>query len=242
MAVPSEYFDLVDRKTGSGPFAEIFLYPNDETVDDNWVGSSGPVTNAVVDGVRQLVNACAINWYEVWKLSDSETFPNKDDSSKSAFLDGFREYFNDHQGDYCDFTGLHYGVGGNFDGGGGQNIDDLNEMAFQTNSWTFLGAGSGNTDRVKTFAKQELLHAYIAYNELYDTDLMDGGEHDNQHEHDTGLVYTSGEISPMAITYHDTHAGDGRCANSRSDILGYNRYYTTCSEEAVKRTAEMIFN
>lgn len=241
----SDYFDVIDWNSGYSPFARIFLYPYNDAVSNEWIGYDGPVSNAAVDGVQQLVNSDAIDGFEVLKLKDSETFIEEDDnvanddSSKGSFIDAFETY-TDNNPDYYQFTGLHYGIGGGFDGGGGFSNDELEELSFQTNGRMIIGAGSGNVDRVKTFTKQELVHAYSAYNYLEsNTNLVDSGSH--MHEHDTGLVYTSGEISPMAITYHDSHARHASCDNGRSDILGYNPYYTSCTKQAVKKCGEEIY-
>lgn len=239
MATPDDYFDRVDHGDGIGPYANIFLYPNNSTVDENWVGMDGPVTNAAVDGVQQLYSYDAVEWYEVWKLESSEDYPNNDDSDKLTFSDQFQNYLENHP-DYYQFTGLHYGIGGDFDGGGGpESITKVSETAFETNATMVIGTGSGAKDRIQTFTKQEMIHAYMAAEVVESTDLIKDDLGDD-HEHDTGLVRRdNGNITPMAITYQDSHAKHGRCANS-DFVLGYSPTYTDCTKEAVRLTKQEV--
>lgn len=237
MATPSDYFDLIDYGSGTGQFASVFLYPNNSTVDTNWVGTNGPITDAIKDGLQQLYDYGSIDWYEVWKLKGSETYPKKDDTDKNSFAGEFSWYLNSEHPEYYQFKGLHYGIGANFDGGGGTSADSLSETAFRTNTWMIMGAGSGNTARAKTFAKQEMLHGYTAYKSLESTNLMDSGGH--MHEHDPGLVYVGNEVSPFAITYHNTHAGHAKCDSTGADP-GYHPDFTSCTKDAVLKTKNRV--
>lgn len=242
--MPSEYFELVDYESGSGAFASVFLYPNDDRVDTHWVGHDGPVTKAVIDGLEQLESYGALNWWEVWKLKDSEDYPEVygDRDTFSDYPDeedGFPGYLKDNENSYYQYKGLHYGVSSDFDGGGGTKNYHIEDTAFKTNTWMYVGTGSGDIDRVQTFTIQELLHAYVAIKDVAHLDIFKD-DSPTSHEHDPGRVYDNGYISPFAITYHNTddHAGHGTCRETIDSPNGYSQEMTTCSKKAVAETWE----
>ena len=241
----TDYFELVDQAGRTGSVAVVFLYPFDERVDENWVGPDGPVTEAARDALRQLYDFGAVDQYELFRLRPSAGYiatddaVSDDDETKERFVEAFEDFTEAHPELY-EYAGLHYGVGGTFDGGGGFSADELNELAFRTNLRMVIGTGSGDRDRVDAFTKQELGHGFMSYNYLRKTSaLVETGGH--PHEHDTGVVYPPGEVSPMAVTYHDTHARHGACGNGAVILDGYNPNYTVCTKLAVKRTANKIY-
>lgn len=243
MAV-SDHFDLIKAASGTGPAISVFLYPNTSSVKDTWLGSNDPVTEAVIDGAQQLYNGCPnVDWYEVWRLKSSETYPDSSASTKSEFSTGFEDYLKNGSGtEYYNYSGVHYGVAEGFDGGGGAPVYELKETGFETKCWMVIGAGSFDIDRAKTFTKQEMLHGYVAYDDVRDNYYMKH-DIDRGHEHDPGQVDSNGNVSPFVITYSDTHAGhpnngDSRaCNNGVSSASGYDPNYTDCTKAAVDDTA-----
>lgn len=244
VADTTPHFDLLAGEFGRRPRTAVFLYPADDAVYDEWV-DDGPVAAAVVDGLDQFVDYGALGGYAAFTLAASEPFVADDagaeyaDTTKAAFVDAFEAYTERHP-ELCGARGLHYGVAGGFDGGGGFSADELDELAFSTNCRMVVGTASEDAARVEAFTKQELGHALIGYRHLAKTSvLVERGSH--MHEHDTGVVYPSGEVSPMAVTYHDSHAAHGACANGDLHFRGYNPNYTDCTKIAVRRTAEAVF-
>lgn len=252
--------ETIANKDGSGNEAVVFLYPNDSRAD-SYIKSSGVISEAVVNGLDQLESNGAIGGYEVYRFIP-DSYPELPDSTKGEFSSSFFDWLTKSDADgstnrgYWGARGVHFGIARGFDGAGGENklpyrdaefgdgfdFNDSGSTAFNEPLQMVLGTGSLNDERIRSFAIQEPLHQFIAFELIRNGSYVDNSGH--EHEHDLGVVYSNNATSPMATTYasgsnqhayHGSGASDG-CDNFYDWDGFYSQDLTRCTIDAVNIT------
>lgn len=202
----------------------IHLYPNQSGTDNECENS---ITNALNHMGQQLLEWLSIDYYEI---GIDYAHPNLDDSGRLDFYYAFDDWV--HQTGRSSYDGCHVGVDGSFSGGAAAPSDCSGCTSFVSSTVAVVGVGTFK-EHFKNTAIQEVLHTSIR------KDLGSVKEYlGDNNEHDLGVVYSDGSVSPMATGYEDTHARHGQCDTKNVYFGFYNTELTYCTKNSVYRTAE----
>lgn len=230
--------------------AHTILYPNDST-QDQYLYDDGYVKVALENAMDTLVAENAISGYTIARvrMDHDWEYPDCSDGSKDTFAGEFESWLMNSSPYYSDYVGIHFGVAGGFDDAGGSNNsfydfdpDGSSTTAFDEAHVFYLGTDTFNYDRIRNFSIQEPMHGFISYHVAVNQGLVDSGSH--THEHDTGKINLSKEVTPMATTWTSAtnktnHAKHGQCSTTLDHDSGqYHPEITDCTIDAVKYTAD----
>jgi hypothetical protein len=262
----SDDYDLIaqggEATADNDQVATVFLYPNTQTVRDDWVrngGTNEPVADELDDGLGTLLSWNAIEYYEVYEYT--REYPGLQDDTRSEYKDNFRPWLDNSVPDsyYPDMSGCHYGIASGFDDAGGyyQGGTSASYTGFVTSNEMVLGTGSSYTDKIRSFAIQEALHSFISYDVAVNYGYAKSDR--NSHEHDMGVIDDYGYVTPMATTwtacsdydraenstdYHASHGSElsNGCDTGNTCSGGYVQDLTNCTIKSVDYTGDEALN
>lgn len=207
------------------------MYANTSAQDDDVTA----VANFLRDALDQIFND-SIEYYEITVYNGYLQLP---DDTKGTFFNQFGSWFQNtttnHSSTttYSDYSGCHMGISGSFNGGvawGGTNT------SYNYGRAAVTGVLSGVKEHYGNIAIQECFHTIIRD----DLPQMDGLIEDE--EHDLGIIYSDGSVSPMATSYEGDlgstdHAHHGSCDPNNAFVGTYKRQLTSCTIDAARYTS-----
>lgn len=214
--------DGADISNTSDDIMDFYLYPNRSKVDEH---CENAFANALDDLGQQALNLEACWKYRVYI---SYEHPSLDASSKDAFWDGWVDYSID-QKDGCHIAATEAEIGG-------RAFSPTDEGSFVKPVKAIVGY-TNPKELSKNIIIQESLHTYV--NRLNVQDMVNtSSSHPTKHEeHDLGMVYGDGSVSPMATGYVSEHDDHGTCSPNNWYLNTYKTRMTDCTKTGLKRTS-----
>lgn len=240
----------------------IHLYPQSDVVSA--CKTDGTVSTALRDAGEQLLNANAIDYYEILRFKVEDYNPPNSVDPTGSTRTQFKEYLDD------DTESPDNGTGENlYPRAGVHQLIHSNQNACDEDSEGYAPAGAsgeGSGDKVTAFTEglvswspvcdnddgltenaaiQEALHQFIG--DAWDNTWT--GQYDDQHSLGTVHEFNlQGYVTPM-LTYHwddrddpDLEIGDGDCPPDMWVASGYDQGLTSCTDAAIEKTASEEFS
>jgi len=201
----------------------VYLYPNAYHLDNE----AENATNAAITSLGdQLYNNGIIGYYEI-NINYDHPYLEADD--RHTFLDNFNTWYQ-NQG-YDDYKGAHVGLENDFVGGKAFLSNSSGGTIF-TNSWPAVFGTYGVKEEWQNTAMHEVMHTMIR------EDLSSVADMIVEEDHDLGIVYSDGSVSPLATGYAEEHAHQGTCSPSNAYAGYYKKSLSECSKDAIEYTAQ----
>lgn len=218
----------------SGPPLSVYLYPNNSAQDDD--------ASAIADYLKTALDQIFYDSIDYYDISIYNGYLNLRGDTKDHFWTDFTDWYSttttNHSSTttYSDYAGCHMGIAGGFNGGRAHGCDGDNRTAYNRGAAAVTGVLNSVKEFYGNIAIQELFHTIIR-DDLGSVNSMIVDE-----EHDLGIIYGDGSVSPMATSYEgdfgsEDHAHHGECSPDNAFFETYKATLSNCTVDGARYTS-----